>query len=61
MAPAALLLITLFINGNPSESQIRLDAMTTDCRTELAILQGINQTYAGSGINFQAVCMPNND
>jgi hypothetical protein len=53
-----IILVFMLVNGQPTGSTMQFLTVGNDCRTEIAVIDGINQVYAESGIErrWYAVC-----
>ena len=59
MTGATLLIVGMLAGNTASSPVITLDTIRRDCRTEMLMLQGINQAQQelGTGVSYMATCL----
>ncbi len=56
MNELSILMVFMLLNGQPAGQTMHLLALDPDCRTELAVVEGVNRANADRGIQFIASC-----
>lgn len=56
MNDLSVLMVFMMLNGQPVGSTMQLISLDQDCRSELAVVEGINQANADRGVQFVASC-----
>lgn len=56
MLEIATLLVFITVNGQPQGDTRRINAMDSQCRSEMAVVNGMNQVLVQQGIQYLASC-----
>ena len=52
-----VIVVGMMLNGLFVGHPLRIEATTEDCRTEMAVIQGVNNAHRGTGREWVAICI----
>ena len=53
----SVIIVGLMVNGLFVGQPMRLQAITEDCRSEMAVIAGVNQTWHTDDVQWVAICV----